>query len=132
MLRAGYIVLADRYIFTLMARNSVRGINKVWSRNLFGFAVVPDLIFYLNVRPQELVHRVFQKSSKLDYYESGMDMGISGDMYKSFVVYQTKLAKEFGRMREQFGLQFIDGNRPVEQVDADLQGRIESFLSAPK
>jgi dTMP kinase len=131
-LEAGYIVLADRYIFTLMARNSVRGINKVWSRNLFGFAVIPDLVFYLNVKPQELVHRVFQKSSKLDYYESGMDLGISGDMYKSFVVYQTKLAKEFERMREPFGLQFVDGNRPVEQVDADLQSRIEAFLNAPK
>lgn len=130
-LEAGYIVLADRYIFTLMARNSVRGINKAWSRNLFGFAVIPDLIFYLNVRPQELVHRVFQKSSKLDYYESGMDMGISGDMYKSFVLYQTKLAREFDRMREPFGLQFIDGNRSLDQVDAELQGRIESFLSAP-
>jgi len=131
-LEAGYIVLSDRYIFTLMARNSVRGIDRRWSKNLFGFAVIPDLIFYLNVRPQELVHRVFQKSSKLDYYESGMDLGISGDMYKSFVLYQTKLAKEFERMKEPFGLQFVDGNRPVDQVDAELQGRIESFLSAPK
>jgi dTMP kinase len=129
-LEAGYIVLADRYIYTLIARNTVRGISKLWSRNLFGFAMIPDLVFYLDVKPQELVHRVFQKSSKLDYYESGMDMGISGDMYRSFIVYQTKLAKEFERMRKPFGLEFIDGNRPVEQVDADLQSRIESFLNA--
>jgi len=57
------------------------------------FGVVPDLVFYLDVRPEELVHRIFQKSSKLGYYESGTDVGISGDMYKSFVVYQTKTAR---------------------------------------
>ncbi len=128
-LEAGYVVLADRYIYTLMARNNVRGIERRWSRNLFGFALVPDLIFYLDVDPEELVHRVFQKNSILDYYESGMDIGLSDDMYKSFLIYQGKMAKEFEKMRRDFGLQFIDGNRPIEQVDADLQARIDAFLS---
>ena len=75
-LEAGYIVLADRYIYTLIARNNVRGIERRWSRSLFGFTIVPDLIFYLDVKPEELVHRVFQKNSILDYYESGMDIGL--------------------------------------------------------
>jgi len=128
-LEAGYVVLADRYIYTLIARNNVRGIERRWSRSLFGFTLVPDLIFYLDVKPEELVHRVFQKNSILDYYESGMDIGLSDDMYKSFLIYQGKMAKEFERMKKLFGLQFIDGNRPIEQVDSDLQARIDAFLN---
>jgi dTMP kinase len=131
-LEAGYVVLADRYIYTLIARNNVRGIERRWSRSLFGFAMVPDLIFYLDVKPEELVHRVFQKNSILDYYESGMDIGLSDDMYKSFLIYQGKMAKEFEKLKPIFGLQFVDGNRPIEQVDAELQAGIDSFLSRVK
>jgi dTMP kinase len=127
-LEAGYVVLADRYIYTLIARNNVRGIERKWSRNLFGFTLVPDLIFYLDVKPEELVHRGFQKNMTLDYYESGMDIGLSDDMYKSFIIYQRRMAKEFEKMKKDFGLQFIDGNRPIEQVDTDLQARIDKFL----
>lgn len=98
-LRAGYIVLADRYIFTLIARDSVRGISRTWSHNLFGFAIIPDLVYYLNVNPTTLVHRVFEKNSSLDYYESGADMGLSEDMFESFLKYQAMLGKEFRRMQ---------------------------------
>jgi dTMP kinase len=131
-LEAGYVVLADRYIYTLIARNNVRGIEKRWSRSLFGFALVPDMVFYLDVRPEELVHRQFQKNMTLDYYESGMDIGLSDDMYKSFIIYQGKMAKEFEKMKKDFGLQFIDGNRAIEQVDADLQGRIDKYLAGAR
>jgi dTMP kinase len=131
-LEAGYIVLADRYIYTLIARNDVRGISRRWSRDLFGFALKPDLIFYLDVSPYELVHRVFQKFSSLDYYESGMDLGLSEDMYKSFISYQVRIAKEFQRMKTTFGLQFIDGNRPIEQVDAELQDKIDRYLDGSR
>jgi dTMP kinase len=98
-LRSGYIVLADRYIYTLMARDAVRGISKRWSHQLFGFAIVPDLVFYLDVDPNELVHRVFQKNTFLDYYESGADLGLSDDMYESFIIYQRMIAKEFRTMQ---------------------------------
>src|SRR5207248_7229892 len=94
-LQAGYIVLSDRYIYTLMARDAVRGIQRRWSHNLFGFAIKPDLVFYLDVDPAELIHRVFQKNSSLDYYESGADLGLSEDMLDSFLIYQRMLAKEF-------------------------------------
>ena len=100
LLRAGYIVLADRYIFTLMARDSVRGISRTWSHNLFGFALIPDLVYYLDVNPATLVHRVFEKNSYLDYYESGADMGLSEDMFESFLKYQAMLGKEFRRMQK--------------------------------
>ena len=127
-LRAGYVVLSDRYIYTMMAREAVRGISRRWSHNLFSFAVVPDLVFYLDVEPEELVHRVFQKNAYLDYYESGADMGLSEDMFESFLKYQAMIAKEFRRMQKRYNLVIINGNRPVQETSTDLQGRIDAFL----
>src|SRR5919202_238134 len=127
-LHAGYIVLADRYIYTLMARDAVRGIGRVWSHNLFGFAIKPDLVFYLDVSPNELIHRVFQKNSSLDYYESGADLGLSDDMLNSFWIYQRLLAREFRRMQKHYGIEYINGNRSIVEVNNDLQGRIDKFL----
>ena len=129
-LRAGYIVLADRYIYTLMARDAVRDMNRRWSHQLFGFAIVPDLVFYLDVDPEELVHRVFQKNTFLDYYESGADLGLSDDMYESFMIYQRMIAKEFRRMQKRYNLLIIDGNRQIPEVNAELQNRIDHFLGS--
>ena len=129
-LRAGYIVLADRYTYTLMAREAVRGISRRWSHNLFSFAVVPDLVFYLDVEPEELVHRVFQKNAYLDYYESGADMGLADDMFESFLKYQRMIAKEFRRMQRRYDLVIIDGNRSVQEISADLQKRVDAFLES--
>jgi dTMP kinase len=123
-LRAGYIVLADRYIYTLMARDAVRGISRTWSHNLFGFAVKPDLVYYLDVDPNELVHRVFQKNSSLDYYESGADLMLSEDMLESFLKYQRLIGKEFQRMQNRYGIVPINGNRTVVEINSELQGRI--------
>jgi dTMP kinase len=127
-LRAGYIVLADRYIFTLMARDAVRRISRTWSHALYGFALKPDLVFYLDVDPNELIHRVFQKNLSLDYYESGADVGLSEDMFESFIMYQNMLAKEFQRMQKRYGLIPINGNRTIEEINADLLKRISDFL----
>lgn len=123
-LRAGYIVLADRYIYTLMARDAVRGISRRWSHNLFGFAVKPDLVYYLDVDPNELVHRVFQKNSSLDYYESGADLRLSEDMLESFLKYQRLIGKEFKRMQKQYGIVPINGNRTVAEINSELQDTI--------
>ena len=120
-LRSGYIVLADRYIYTLMA--SIR-----WSHNLFGFAMKPHLVFYLEVDPNELVHRVFQKNSSLDYYESGADLGLSDNMLKSFLIYQSLLAKQFRKMQKKYGLVPINGNRSILEINKDLQKKIDDFL----
>jgi dTMP kinase len=127
-LRAGYIVLADRYIFTLMARDAVRKISRTWSHALYGFALKPDLVFYLDVDPNELIHRVFQKNFSLDYYESGADLGLSEDMFESFIKYQNMLAKEFHRMQKKYKLNPIDGNRSIEEINAELLKRIGDFL----
>lgn len=128
-LQAGYVVLADRYIYTLMARNTVRGIKRQWSADLYSFALVPDLVFYLEVDPFKLVHRVFAKRQSLDYYESGADLGLSKDMFESFIIYQQMLAKEFEVLKQQYHLNAIDGNKSAEQVNLNLQKQIQSFLS---
>ncbi len=127
-LRSGYIVLADRYIYTLMSRDAVRGISTRWSHNLFGFAMKPHLVFYLEVDPNELVHRVFQKNSSLDYYESGADLGLSDNMLESFLIYQGLLAKQFRKMQKKYGLVPINGNRSILEINKDLQKRIDDFL----
>lgn len=129
-LRAGYIVLADRYIYTLMARAAVRKESRKWLHQLFGFAIVPDLVFYLDVEPEELVHRVFQKNTFLDYYESGADMGLSDDMYESFIIYQGMIEKEFQRMQKRYSLLIINGNRSVQEINSELLLKIQQFLSS--
>ncbi len=128
-LQAGYVVLADRYIYTLMARNTVRGIKRKWSSDLYSFAMVPDLTFYIDVDPFVLVHRVFEKRQSLDYYESGSDMGISDDMFESFILYQKKLAMEFEVLKKRYGLTLINGNRSVEQVTTSIEKQINRYLS---
>ena len=127
-LQAGFIVLSDRYIYTLMARNTVRGIPRSWSHDLYSFAMVPDMVFYLDVDPYKLVHRVFQKHRSLDYYESGSDMALSDDMFESFIIYQKKIAKEFEIMKDRYGLLHMDGGMGAEQVNDMLQERISAFL----
>ena len=128
-LQSGHVVLADRYVYTLMARNTVRGMSRKWSDDLYGFAMVPDLVFYLDVDPYNLVHRVFEKRQSLDYYESGADIGTYGDVFKSFIAYQQRLAREFEHLKVKYGLKGVDGNRPIEEVHADLEGQISRYLA---
>ena len=78
-MKAGFIVLADRYIYTLMARDIVRGADRDWVRSLYGIALVPNLVIYLRVSPAQLVERNFRKNAMLDYWEAGMDLGLSRD-----------------------------------------------------
>ncbi len=128
-LRAGSMVLADRYIYTLMARDLVRGVDEKWLRNLYGIALVPDAVFYLEVRPEKLVQRVFAKQQALDYWESGMDLGLSRDMFDSFLQYQSRMRDTFRRMQRHYGFDLIDAERPVESIIADLQNKIETVLA---
>ena len=128
-LRSGYVVLSDRYIYTLMAREAVRGISSSWSHNLYGFALRPDIVFYLDVDPNELVHRVFQKNSYLDYYESGTDLRLSDNMLESFILYQKLLRKQFMRMQKHFNIISIDGNRSIVEINQDLQKRIDEYVT---
>jgi dTMP kinase len=131
-LKAGFIVLSDRYIYTLIARSSVRGVNKNWLHSLFSFAIKPDLVFYLDVDSYNLIHRVFRKHYSLDYYESGLDLGISNDIFDSFVKYQYILKKEFEKMRSKYDLINIDGNNTIELIYQQIQSKIDKFLISDK
>ncbi len=127
-LRAGFVVLADRYIYTLMARDVVRKMERRWVESLYGIALIPDAVFYLKVSPENLIERNFQKSETLDYWESGMDLGLSTDMFESFLKYQNLIQEEFTKMQAKYGFQVINGNRSVQAVAKDLQERIMHVL----
>jgi len=128
-LRAGFIVLADRYIYTLMARDMVRGMDQAWLKNLYGVALEPDGVFYLSVEPLELVQRNLAKSATLDYWESGMDLGLSPDLFDSFLKYQGRMQDAFKELQKTYGFEIIDANRPVEAVTRDLRKQITVLLN---
>ena len=127
-LRAGLIVLADRYIYTLMARDIVRGADHAWTRNLYSPALVPDAVFYFRVDARHLVGRNFQKNTTLDYWESGMDLGLSRDMFDSFMKFQRMLQAEFHKMQDEFGFDVINANLRVDRIQADLRRKIGALL----
>jgi dTMP kinase len=128
-LKAGFMVLADRYIYTLMVRDLVRGMDEAWLRQLYGIALVPDAVFYLNVSSQELVQRNFAKNRTLDYWESGMDLGLSRDMFDSFLKYQGLVQEQFRRLQSTYGFTIVDGERSTDEISAELQTNIESILA---
>jgi len=127
-LKAGFIVLADRYIYTLMARDMVRGMDEAWLKNIYGVALVPDAVFYLQASPESLVQRTFRKTSALDYWESGMDLGLSRDMFDSFLKYQALMAAQFQRMQASYGFRIIDANQPIDRVYNELSSDIEEVI----
>lgn len=127
-LRAGFIVLADRYIYTLMARDLARGADRAWTRNIYSPAISPDAVFYFRVSASQLVDRNFQKNSTLDYWESGMDLGLSRDMFSSFVKFQRMLQAEFHKMQKEFGFEVINANLKVETIQRELRKKIGGQL----
>ena len=127
-LRAGFVVLTDRYIYSLMARAIVRGADPEWLREVYGFALRPDAIFYLRVNIDDLVTRVLQ-STGFDYWESGMDMHMGEDMYESFVRYQKWLLAEFDKMVETHGFEIVDASGSIEEVFENLCERVDRVVA---
>ena len=130
-LRAGFVVVADRYFYTLMARDVVRGASRDWIRDVYGIAVVPDMVLYLDVPPKTLVERSFQKQGELDYWESGMDIQRSGDMYQCFIRYQTSIREEFEHMASEYKFERVDGTREPLEIQAEIQKRLKKVLKSP-
>ena len=128
-LRSGFVVLADRYIYTLMSRAIVRGVEPAWIRDVYSIALVPDAVFYLAVSPKILVERNLRKHEALDYWESGMDMHRSSNMYGSFIEYQRLIQKQFKAMQEHYGFESINGNRSPRAVQNELRGKIEVIMN---
>lgn len=128
-LRAGFIVLTDRYIYSAIARAVVRGADPEWVRATYGFALVPDAVFYLRVRlAEELAGRVLASGRGFDYWESGMDMGLGNDYYDSFIAYQKLLLREFDRMSGEYGFEVVDASRPVKRVATALRRSISRVI----
>ncbi len=127
-LRSGFVVLADRYIYTTMARGLVRGLDRDWLAKLYGFALVPERVFFLRLHPDELIRRTMRRGAELDYWESGRDIGLAPDLYSSFRDYQTLILKEFDRMAELYCFTTIDASRSVEEVQSDLRRELASLL----
>ena len=128
-LRAGFVVLADRYIYTLMARDLVRGLNDKWVRNLYSIALKPDAVFYLKLSPEKLIQRNFMKNHTLDYWESGMDLGLSKDMFDSFVQYQQLLSNKFDEMRKSFDFTIVDSDQSVEDLNRELRSHTKKIIN---
>jgi dTMP kinase len=129
-LSAGSTVLADRYIYTLMARAIVRGASREWARELYGFAWRPDLVIFLDARPEILLHRAIAKYGSLDFWESGMDLCLSRDLFESFFLYQDLLSREFEWMTRKYEFHRVDANRMPEEVHADVQRRVAPLYGA--
>ncbi len=127
-LRAGFVVLTDRYIYSLIARAMVRGITAEWIRGVYSFALKPDAVFYLRIGVDELVPRVIF-SRGFDYWEAGMDLYPGGDMYESFRKYQTALLAQFDFLAQEYGFQVIDASADVKSVFSRLKEGIARVLS---
>jgi dTMP kinase len=127
-LRSGTIVLADRYIFTLIGRGVVRGINREYMSGLYAMALRPHLTFWLNVRPETAFGREFRKAQAISYWEAGRDMSLSHDLYWSFIRYQTMIKREFEVMAKRHSFIELDGEASVPAVNKLLRQRIAEQL----
>ena len=123
-LRAGFVVLIDRYIFSIMARAIARGEDRRWIEQVAGFALAPHAVFYLRTDVEHLVSRVVLGRGAFDYWESGMDLRFGPDMYESFVRYQTRLIKALDSMAERYDFTLIDASQPADRIFRELQRQI--------
>jgi dTMP kinase len=126
-LKAGFVVLSDRYIFTALARAGVRGVDRQWLRNVYGFAIAPHLVFYLNVDVKTLIGRILE-SRGMDFWESGMDLKHGDDIYDSFRTYQSKLLREYQSMGDEFHFRVVDARRSIDRIQEELRRQVAAFL----
>lgn len=123
-LRAGAIVLADRYVYTAFARDVARGMDRQWVRDLYRFAVQPTVAFFFHTPLEVALERILVGRPDLKYYEAGLDLGLSDDPYESFKLFQSMILREYERMVPEFGLTIMDGTRPI----AEQQSRMRSLV----
>lgn len=129
-LRSGFIVLTDRYVYTALARGIARRLDEGWLRSLFGFALRPDLVFYLRIDVEHLIPRVLA-SGDIDYWEAGKDLHPFLDLYDSFRTYQTRLLREYARMAREFQFEIIDAHHGVDDIQGQLRTSISNLLRRP-
>src|SRR6476660_8562603 len=130
LLRAGYVVLADRYIYTALARDIVRGCGKKWVENIYEYAIRPDIIFYFQVPVETAVNRIISGRPKLKYYEAGMDLKLSKDEYESYRLFQQKIVNEYESMVKSENFTVIDGTRDIEDQQDLARKQVLEVLRA--
>ncbi len=131
LLRAGYIVLCDRYIYTALARDAVRGVDREWVETIYSFAVHPDITFYFRVALEVSLNRILEGRPALKYHEAGLDMGWSTDPYESFRIFQGKVFAEYEAMREKFGFTMVDASEEIQVQQAKVRQMIRERIDLP-
>ncbi|MBP3925037.1 dTMP kinase [bacterium] len=126
-LKSGFIVLLDRYFYTALARDVVRGQDIDWVKNLYEYAPQPDLTFYLDMPVDTLLKRIIGTTG-LDYYESGRDVGFSTDFYKSFEIYQKKCLEQYDWMKKEYDFKSIDGTKTIKEIHQIMQSEVQKIL----
>lgn len=127
-LKAGFIVLADRWAYTAFARDAVRGCDRAWLRNLYDFATRPDLGLYFRVDVETSVSRILQGRMRLKFHEAGMDLGLSADPVTSFRMFQSQVIAEYDQVAEEFGLTTIEATRPVVDQQREVRHLVRPLL----
>ncbi len=127
-LRAGYVVVCDRYAYTAFVRDAARGCDPQWVRNIYSFAPRPDRVFYFRVPVAVTLQRKIASRLKINYYEAGMDLGLSDDLHESYERFQSRLKREYERISRTDGFVVIDSTRTVEQIQNELRGHVEPIL----
>lgn len=128
-LKAGLVVIADRYFYTAFARDVVRGADPAWVRKVYGFAIEPDLVFYLKMPLESLLRRIITKRGGLDFYESGRDIGMSTDLYQSFKLYQSQILFEYEHMVDEYNFKAVSADDPIDSVQKVLRSAVRELLT---
>lgn len=128
-LKSGFIVLLDRYYYTALARDVVRGQDIEWVKNLYDYAPEPDLVFYLDMPVDVLMKRIIGTTG-LDYYESGRDIGFSTDFYNSFEIYQNKCLEQYNNMKTEYNFKSIDGTKSIKEIHKIMNTEVQKILDS--
>lgn len=127
-LKGGYIVLCDRYVYTAYARDGVRGCDPAWLRRLYGYAIEPDITFYFRLPLATALGRILRGRPRLKWFEAGMDMRLSRDLYESFHIFQGRIKEQYDAMTDEFGFTVIDATLNVHAQQQEVRRLIEATI----
>mgnify|MGYP005761190165 FL=1 len=130
-LKAGFVVLADRYVYTAFARDVARNVDPKWVRNMYSFAIKPDITFYFDVSPKDSLERICSNRQP-SFYEAGMDMKLSNNPYKSYVIFQNRIVEQYKQMIDEFGLIKIDALDSIRNKQKFLREKVSALLKERK
>lgn len=127
-LKAGFIVLADRYAYTAFARDVARGVDSKWVRGVYDFAIKPDLSIYFDIDPKTSLERICSNRRAPKFYEAGMDLKLSNDPYESYMIFQSKVIQEYQNMLDEFGIIKLDANDTIHKKQVEIRRMLKEIL----